>query len=141
MTRTDHLSAIDKCCAILQATRDGNDLAPEHLYLVQTACNGWLSEAGEVAFDALHQQVTSGTYIKPWFRGVEHMMRDHEGYVYWKGQQVEHYSFRDDTEGELAALTELAARCRWLEANQIPVTSVSAIWNWDTNRTEHRQAA
>lgn len=131
------MNAIDKCLEIIRLTDDGNALSPEHLYLVQTACNGWLSEAGEVEFERLYQQVATGVYVKPWFRGIEHLTMDHEGYVYWKGQHVEHYSFRD-RDDELAAAEELAARCRWLEANGIEVTVTSAVWRWDLTRTEHR---
>lgn len=28
---------------------------------------------------------------KPWFFGLEHVTRDHQGYVYWKGIRIEHY--------------------------------------------------
>lgn len=56
---------IEQCIDIIRATHDGDDLAPEHLYLVQTACNGWLTEAGRQAFEALHHQVSTGTYVKP----------------------------------------------------------------------------
>lgn len=136
---TKHQAHIDQCLEIIQLTNDGDALAPEHLYLVQTAVNGWLSEFGEVELQKLYQQVTTGTYVKPWLCGVEHLTRDHEGYVYWKGQHVEHYSF-DDAAAELAAAQELAARCRWLEARGIEVNVTSAVWQWDLGRTEHRLA-
>ena len=86
----DEKNAIDMAIEILRKTNDGNDLAPEHLKLVEVAANGWLSEAGEVAFHELHRDVENG-YKKPWLHGIEHLTRDHEGYVYWKGRRVEHY--------------------------------------------------
>ena len=50
-------STCDKACAILQATRDGNDLAPRHLRLVEMAVNGQLNQLGMIAFDALHDSI------------------------------------------------------------------------------------
>lgn len=134
------MTNIDKCLVILAATHDGDDLTGHHLYLVQVACNGGLSAAGETAFAQLHDQVASGTYTRPWFRGIEHLTQDTEGYIYWKGHQVEHYSFHD-ADAELAAAHELAARCLWLESQDTPITSQTAVWQWPETRTEHRTAA
>ncbi len=79
--------------AILQATHDGEDLDPAHLWLVQEWVNDHLNEKGKAAFRELHAQVTAGKYQKPWLHGVEHLTRDRQGYIYWKGVEVEHYSF------------------------------------------------
>ena len=129
-------SACDKACFILQQTHDGEDLAPEHLSLLQSAVNGWLTETGEVAFDALLASVKAG-YSRPWFHGIEHLTIDHVGYVYWKGQNVEHFDFRDwhdkpyayGPEGKAAA-EEVADRCRQLETAGVPVNTTTAIWKW-----------
>ena len=40
-------SMCDKACEILQRTNDGDDLAPNHLWLVQEMVNGHLNERGE----------------------------------------------------------------------------------------------
>jgi hypothetical protein len=119
---------IDMALYIIQNTHDGNDLAPEHLYMVQAACNGWLTEEGEVAFYELYASVMKG-YVKPWYHGIEHMTKDHEGYIYWKGVEVEHYSF-DDYEKADAAAKELAGRCRFLESKGIEPTCRRVIWEW-----------
>ena len=66
------MPAIDDALEILRATRDGEDLAPEHLKLVEIAVNGWLSEAGEIAFAELLANVRGG-YVRPWLHGVEHL--------------------------------------------------------------------
>jgi hypothetical protein len=60
---------------------------------------------------------------------VEHLTQDGEGYVYWKGASVEHYSFRDPAK-EVEAAQELAARCRHLEALGVRVSTGTAIWYW-----------
>ncbi len=62
---------------------------------------------------------------------IPHLTQDGEGYVYWKGAHVEHYSFRhDDRENEVAAAHELAKRCLFLESLGVPVNANTAIWRW-----------
>lgn len=114
----------DIAIEILQATRDGNELERHHLRLLELAVNGFLSEAGEIAFEQLHRSVMTGAYATEphWLHNIEHLTIDHEGYVYWRGQTVEHYSFTD-IERERAAATELARRCRRLEGIGMPVDS------------------
>jgi hypothetical protein len=118
------MTQIDKAIAILGRTNDGNLLSPADLKLVEIAANDGLSHKGAVSFEALSQAVGSGDYFKTpqWFHGIENLTRDHEGYVYWKGRHVEHYSFREADEERVAA-QELAATCRKLETLGFPVTS------------------
>lgn len=119
----------DKALVILQQTNDGNDLSPGHLRLVEAAVNGHLTEEGQVAFDVLHNEVTEGTYQKPWLFGMPGLTIDHEGYVYWKGQCVEHYTFYDDDSRkrlqEQAA--QLCLRCVKLESKGIPINGRTAL--------------
>lgn len=116
---------------ILQSTNDGNDLAPEHLKLLELVVNNQLNEQGIEEFRNLHHQVLHGEYQKPWLQGVEHLTRDHEGYVYWKGHHIEHwsgdlpYSEKGKTDAQ-----ELARRCRRLESQGIVPDAVSVILNW-----------
>lgn len=128
----------DQAIEILRATCDGEDLSPEHLKLLETAVNGWLSEASEVAFAELYANVQRG-YVRPWYHGIEHLTKDHEGYVYWKGIQVEHYDFRDYDEAGKAA-QELASRCRQLETAGVPVNCTNAIWRWPESLTKTEAA-
>jgi hypothetical protein len=81
----------DKAIEILQATSDGDKLAPLDLKLVESAVNGFLSEEGIKVFNQLHEAVVAGKYKHPWFHSIENMTLDHVGYVYWKGAIVEHY--------------------------------------------------
>lgn len=82
----------DLCCEILMHTHDGDELAPEDLSLLQWGANGQLNDKGIEALQKLHAQVMAGEYQKPYHLGVEFMTYDHEGYVYFKGHEVEHYS-------------------------------------------------
>jgi hypothetical protein len=125
-------SVCDKACEILEKTEDGDKLSPAHLYLLQEAVNGNVTELGRQAFENLHSQVIAGTYQPPWFHGVEHMTQDHEGYVYWKGKHVEHYhgSVCHSEEGK-RELEELARRCRILESEGAEINVQSAVWNWE----------
>ena len=135
------MSYFDKACFILKKTHDGNDLAPEHLRLVEIIVNGHASESGEVAFEQLYQSVIAG-YSKPWFCGIENLTRDHEGFVYWKGIQVEHYDHdvfgNDGWQAKMKKdAEELAQRCRFLESKNIKVNTTNAIWKWDEIKKVH----
>lgn len=115
---------------ILQATNDGEDLAPQHLKLVECAVNGLLNDAGLAAFGELLTNVRAG-YKRPWFHDVQHVTLDHQGYVLWKGQPIEHFSPNyaqgDDAK---AYVQELARRCLIIEASgQLPTTT-SVVWRW-----------
>ena len=79
-------------CDILRATKDGDELAPQDLKLLELAVNGVLNEAGKAAFMELHRNTTKPKgYTVPWFLGIEHMTRDHERYIYWKSVRIEHF--------------------------------------------------
>lgn len=79
-------------CEILRATHDGDDLAPPDLKIVELAVNGFLNERGKALFLELHRNATKPEgYTQPWFLGIEHLTRDHQRYVYWKGVRVEHF--------------------------------------------------
>lgn len=119
------MKPIEMAIDILRRTHDGEDLDPMHLRLVETAVNGWLSEAGEVAFYELHAQVAAGTYRKPRLHGVEHLTIDHQGYVRWKDHEVEHFTYYDeDSHARLAAhAQDLGRACVALEARGELITT------------------
>ena len=114
------LSDNEKAQYILQNTSDGNMLAPKHLKLVEMGINGLLNGNGKKAFDELYDLVSAG-YVEPWFHGIEHMTKDHNGYVYWRGHDIEHYSYHSFEEEKRNAL-KLGERCRELERWGYPVT-------------------
>jgi hypothetical protein len=112
----------DKAIEILQSTHDGNNLDPSDLRLVESAVNGFLTEAGIEAFQKLHENATKPEgYTKPWFHDVEHLTRDLEGYVYWKDKQIEHFSFRNYDEERVEA-QQLGRLCAQLEELGAEVT-------------------
>jgi len=108
---------MDKYLVILQKTNDGNDLSPQHLKLLELGINGCLNEAGLEAVDKLYEIVVAGTYTKPYHLGVEFMTYDHEGFIYFKDRQVEHYSqpwaYSLDAKKDL---TKLQHQCLYLES-------------------------
>lgn len=113
------MKPVDMAVEILQKTRDGANLAPAHLYILQCAVNSGLSEAGEVAFYDLYAKVKKG-YRKPWHFGIVGVTKDHEGYIYWKDTRIEHYTF-DDADKEREAAKRLQTDCRTLETRGLPV--------------------
>jgi hypothetical protein len=58
----ENISTCDKAIAILQATSDGDKLAPLDLKLVESAVNGFLSEEGMKVFNQLHETIVAGKY-------------------------------------------------------------------------------
>ena len=120
----------DMACAILRSTNDGDDLEPAHLKLVELAVNGFLNEEGKTAFRELYDSAQAG-YTKPWFHGLEHLTRDHVGYVYWRGKVVEHYTldWSGSAEAKKAA-KEVARRCRLLEDRGVETNVTNVIWKW-----------
>jgi hypothetical protein len=117
--------------AILRSTRDGEDLDPCDLYLIQEACNDRLNENGEIKLGEIYRACSTGQYVKPWLNGVERMTIDHEGYVYWKGQRIEHYTPSwSRTKDAREQTRELARRCLHLESLGIPVNTHTTIWRW-----------
>jgi hypothetical protein len=118
----------EKAIEVLRLTNDGSELTAQDLALVGCIINSSahsVSELHEVAFDELHSAVTAGRYV-PALHGIEHLTIDHQGYVYWKGQNIEHYSFKDKTAEKQAAI-ELAKRCRMLEEKGFPVNARSVL--------------
>lgn len=125
----------DMAIEILQKTNDGNDLYPLDLALIQKVVNSsvfGISEQDEVAFSDLYARVTAG-YKKPWFHGIENLTIDHEGFVYWKGKQVEHYALRNFafTEYGKKEAEELARRCKIVESRGQEVNCSTVIWSWE----------
>ena len=124
-------TTIDKVIVVLEKTRDGDDLDPKLLGLVELAVNGNLNNVGKDAFERLYLEVTNGTYKRPRFHGVEHMVIDHEGYVYWKGNKVEHFTLRwAYTDSARKQAVELGRRCKILEDKGIVPSTGNAVWNW-----------
>jgi hypothetical protein len=63
--------------------------------------------------------------------GVEHVTRDHQGYIYWKGSRIEHFTFSVMEEDQLKHTTQrLAERCRHIEALGLPVCGHSYFNDW-----------
>lgn len=59
------MSVCEMACDILRKTKDGDELAPEHLWLVENAVNGFLNDRGKEKFRELHEEVVSGRYRIP----------------------------------------------------------------------------
>jgi hypothetical protein len=127
----ENVSTCDKAIEILQATSDGDKLAPLDLSLVESAVNGFLTAKGIEAFNKLHKTVAAGEYKQPWFHGIENMTIDDVGYIYWKGAIVEHceqpWAYSKDA---MESAQELKRRCEILESRGIPLNITTVIWNW-----------
>lgn len=86
---------------ILQHSNDGDDLSPRHLKLVEMGANGYLNDAGIAELERIAAEVEADTY-QDWYFGIKGLWLDHQGYVYYKGKRVEHYSFTDGNYSEEA---------------------------------------
>ena len=135
--RNPQISTSEKAITILQKTNDGDDLAPRHLSLLESAVNGFLTPEGIKAFDTLYEQIESGPYVKPWLFDVENVTMDNQGYVYWREIQVEHFTiWNDDSRERLRRYTseEIAPACLALEAQGIPVNYPAMSAQFDVMR-------
>jgi len=112
----------EKGIQILQLTNDGDKLSPNQLSLLELAINNHLSELGQQAFNELYQKVLADDY-QEYFHNIQHLTKDHEGYIYWKDKVIEHYSFQNYEEEKKAA-EQIAAKCRYLESINVEVS-----WN------------
>jgi hypothetical protein len=111
-------SLIDKALEIIEVTHDGNDLSPPHLKLTELAVNGFLNEEGKLAFEELYRNATKpGGYTVPWFHDIEHLTRDHQGYVRWKGNRVE-------TLRVAVVLFRGGSRCGGKSGTALPATGI-----------------
>ncbi len=124
-------TTIDQAIAILGKTRDGSDLAPHHMTLIEAVVSAGrfdLTEQQEVALSELHAAVSEGRYSGNaiWLHGIEHLTKNDRGYVFWKGIEVEHYSFTDPVAEKSAALA-LAQRCLTIESKGFPVNCRSVL--------------
>lgn len=132
----------EQAITVLRLTRDGDDLAPVDLALVQHVVNnsGRLTEAVAEWWAELVRRVEAGAYRAPWLEGVEHLTRDHAGHVRWKGQEVEHWdSSMLGTPKAAEQAAELARRCMILERRGAPIDTTAVIWRW-TRLSEIRRA-
>ncbi len=116
------MTLIDKALKILEKTNDGNDLTPQHLKLIENGVNGFLNDKGVELLDELYKAVEAGQYKPPAYLNVDFMVRDLDGFVFFKGQQVEHYSsFYANTELARQDLKVLQSKCLFLESRNIPI--------------------
>ncbi len=119
----------DKAIEILRKTHDGDALAPNHLHLIQLVVNCEVDEAQIKAFEDLYIQVSEDRYSIPWLQGIEYMTT-RDGFIYYKGHEVEHYDYPYDPKNR-DDLLELAQRCQHLESLGVPLDTGKVIWRWD----------
>ena len=132
------MNCCDQAIEILRRTNDGDDLSPEHLYLVECSVNGILTYEGLEVFTNLHQECLHG-YKKPWYFGIEHLTVNHMHDVQWKGKTVENFTRLWTEEAHKQAI-EIARRCRILEEKRIEPTVRTVVWNWEeTKCSESRE--
>lgn len=123
------MALIDVCCNVLKLSDDGEDLSPRDLKFIENVVNYGCSEEGEIYLYEMEKKLENKTYAKNWAYDVEDLTQDHEGYIYYKGIHVEHYSHSNYDNARKDAL-ELRDRCKTLEKNNIPVNCANAIWKW-----------
>lgn len=114
---------------IIKATSDGKKLSTCHFKLTELAVNGFLTDEGINELSCLHQMVKDGNYVD-WFHGIEHMTKDHSGYVMWKGIVIEHYDFENWDEEDIA-IHELHSRCQHIEYLGLKPSIRNCTYYWD----------
>lgn len=126
----------DQAIEVLRLTDDGDQLSQRDLSLLQMVVNSSdVSELAEARWADVYSRVKAGTYKKNGLFGIDSLSIDHEGFVYWKGVSVEHYSFPADRRTEaVSSAIRLAAVCRLLEEKGTRVTGQSVMRGHDDLR-------
>lgn len=126
----------EQAIQILQHTHDGNLLSMEDLALLETVVNSGLNALtpqGQEYWNELHNKAINGRYTLPWLHEQENLTKDQEGYVYWKGIRIEHYTFKDYAK-EAVAARELARVCLTVEARNLPMSWASCLQVYEDAR-------
>lgn len=124
------MNKFDKTYTILLSTNDGDDLSPFHLRMIELVINNGekiLNEDGLVEWNKLYNDCKNKQYTKPFHFGVEHMTKDHTGFIYFKGIQVEHFS-HSSGEDELKDTQELADWCMDQEKQGLKISAGKAMF-------------
>jgi hypothetical protein len=125
----------DMAIAILQATDDGERLAPGDLHLVELAVNDRLNPEGMARFEELHANASKRAgYTTPYLFGIEHLAIGHDRTILWKGVPVEQFDHavwkRPGWQERMRVdARKVAACCRALEAEGT-VPSMLTLTGW-----------
>ena len=79
--------------------------------------------------------------MKNYLFGVEHITKDHECYVYYKGKHIDHFTFHGDQAGERKAAIKAAKICALLETKGHPINSITYCWKIENYLTAEEIAA
>ena len=108
---------------IMSLTNNGRDLDFQNLKRLNVYFDGYKTEfpkEEEVHYAELLGKARNGVFNTPWFHGVENMTMDSQGYIYWRGNHIDHYSF-DDLLAERESLLDLEKQCLILESKGFDV--------------------
>lgn len=133
-TETTDLRAlrVEQALSIISSTEDGDLLDPSDLGLTQAVVNGQdLTDKGWEYWTRLYEATKDGSYVKRHFCGIPGLTNDAEGYVYWKGARVEHYSFGQERRAAMIdSARVLAAICMTLDqrGSKVSWSAISAVY-------------
>jgi hypothetical protein len=107
---------------VLRITRNGGALTGADFQFVSDLTEGRALPDSQARLAAIHGALVKRTYQSSrWFHGEVGLFKDSQGYVYWRGRQVEHFSFGEDKDREREAALRLSQTCQALEAAGIEV--------------------
>lgn len=67
----------------------------------------------------------------PWFQNIEHITRDAEGQILWKGHVIEHFDLAQaENTRSREYVRELARRCVILEQHNVIPSVLTVICTW-----------
>lgn len=115
---------------IMAATDAGSMLTPGDFDIVLEVLNDRPLTRDETdRFKEVLRLCRAGEYSKGWYGDIEHLTLDTLGYIRWKDAIVENV---EHPYGEVIQLTEIADRCRRLEAMCIDVSPQTVVkyWSW-----------
>jgi hypothetical protein len=84
-----------KIATINRYTSKGNNISNRHTYALYRISKGCRTPYDLAMLNQAYMQVKEGTYykLKNCHFGVEHITQDGEGYIYYKGEYIDHFSY------------------------------------------------
>lgn len=122
------MKTTEQALAIYTETVKGLYLKLQDRVSVAYAMHFSLNGEETLHLQALHANIFNESYYPPgfWLHGIKYLTKAATGYVFWKGVEVEHFSFQD-LEREKCAALKLAEKCLLLEEKKFVVNSRTAL--------------
>jgi hypothetical protein len=135
---------IQKRIAAIERHAPGSTLTYFHKHIIHRIRLGCRTPFDLAMLNQAYIQVKESTYhkLKNCHFGVEHITQDGEGYIYYKGEYIDHFSYESKEWLEEWQATRTAANiCKLLEKKGHPINQCSFVYRINQYLTPQELAA